>query len=87
VIFSRQSARKQFRWLCPWARQQPAAGSLELYYLKENIGEKYNLAESLPEKTHQLLGVLRRRRKSVNAPVPSRLNPRYDPEKVIKSKD
>jgi len=50
---------------------------LELYNLKEDVGEKTNLAKSNPEKTHQLLGLLEKWRKGTNAPVPTELNPFY----------
>lgn len=50
---------------------------LELYNLKEDIGEKNNLAKSNPEKTKELLGLLEKWRKDINAPVPSVLNPDY----------
>ena len=50
---------------------------LELYNLKEDIGEKNNLAKSNPDKTAQLLQLLETWRKETNAPVPSILNPDY----------
>ncbi len=50
---------------------------LELYNLKEDIGEKYNLADSNPEKLKELLTMLEKWRKEVGAPVPTELNPEY----------
>lgn len=53
---------------------------LELYNLKDDIGEKRNLAEVMPGKARQLHQRLIEWRKSVNAPVPTELNPDYDPK-------
>jgi len=55
-------------------------GTLELYNLKHDIGEQNNLAQKMPEKTRQLRDLLKNWRESVNAPVPSELNPRYNPD-------
>ena len=52
---------------------------LELYNLKDDIGENYNLAEKMPERTRQLHKLLKNWRKSVNAPVPTEQNPQYNP--------
>jgi arylsulfatase A-like enzyme len=54
-------------------------GRLELYNLKDDIGEQNNLAHKMPDKTRQLHGLLKQWRKSVNAPVPTELNPAYSP--------
>lgn len=54
-------------------------GRLELYNLKEDVGEKNNLAEKIPEKTKELHDLLKNWRRSVNAPVPTELNPEYNP--------
>lgn len=56
-------------------------GDLELYNLKEDIGEKNNLAETMPEKATALRKKLAAWRKSVNAKMPTR-NPQYNPEKA-----
>ena len=53
---------------------------LELYNLKEDIGEKNNLAEKMPDKAAALLEKLRKWRKSVKAELPT-LNPDFNPEK------
>jgi hypothetical protein len=47
-------------------------GKLELYDLKNDIGESRNLAVALPEKTKQLKDRLDRWRQEVNAPMPTR---------------
>lgn len=51
--------------------------NLELYNLKEDIGEKNNLAKTNPEKLNELLEILVRWRQEINAPVPKVLNPEY----------
>lgn len=53
------------------------ANDLELYNLKEDIGEKINLAKSNPGKTKELLGELEEWRKNTHAPVPNIVNPDY----------
>jgi len=53
---------------------------LELYNLRDDIGEKHDLAKVMPEKARQLHRRLVEWRKSVGAPVPSKPNPGYDPE-------
>lgn len=55
-------------------------GRLELYNLRDDIGEKSNLAEALPEKTRQLHRLLIDWRRSVEAPVPTDPNPDYAPD-------
>jgi arylsulfatase A-like enzyme len=54
-------------------------GRLELYNLKEDIGEQNNLAQKMPDKTRQLHERLKQWRRSVSAPVPTELNPAYSP--------
>jgi len=54
-------------------------GALELYNLKEDIGEKKNLANVMPEKTRALHELMLAWRKATNAPVPTKLNPKYQP--------
>ena len=54
-------------------------GRLELYNLREDIGEKNNLVKTMPEKAKQLNRLLVRWRKSVNALVPTEKNPLYAP--------
>jgi arylsulfatase A-like enzyme len=57
---------------------------LELYDLKEDIGEQNNLARKMPEKTRQLKEMLATWRSTVNAQILT-LNPNYDPQKARKS--
>ena len=54
--------------------------TLELYNLKDDIGEQNNLAVTMPAKTKQLHELLKNWRKSINAPVPTKRNPKYNPE-------
>ena len=54
-------------------------GRLELYNLRNDIGEKRNLAESQPEKLKELHKEMKTWRKHVAAPIPRTPNPRYDP--------
>jgi len=55
-------------------------GSLELYDLSKDISETNNLSTSLPEKTSELLSLLKEWQKEVNAefPIP---NPDFDPSR------
>ena len=55
-------------------------GHLELYNLEEDIGETNNLAAQMPGKAKNLHKKLLKWREKVNAPVPTELNPEYDPE-------
>ncbi len=52
---------------------------IELYNLKDDIGETKNLADERPDKVKELLENMRNWRKSINAPVPTEPNPLYDP--------
>jgi len=52
-------------------------GEFELYDLQNDVGERNNLAEAMPEKTMDLRKILYQWRKETAAPVPSRLNPEY----------
>ena len=60
-------------------------GGLELYNLKEDIGETENLIEAYPEKAKELHKKLNSWREKLEAPVPKQLNPGYD-EKFDKAK-
>jgi arylsulfatase A-like enzyme len=51
---------------------------LELYNLKEDIGEQHNLADTETAKREELLEILERWRNDTNAPVPVELNPEYE---------
>ncbi len=50
-------------------------GRLELYNLKEDLGETKNLAGSMPDKAKELHGKLVAWRKQVNAPMPKANDP------------
>ena len=54
-------------------------GRLELYNLKDDIGETANLVEKMPGKARELHQRLIAWRKRLNAPVPTEPNPQYDP--------
>jgi len=54
-------------------------GALELYNLKDDIGEQNNLVDTMPEKATELHTLMLDWRKKVNAPVPTELNPDYNP--------
>jgi len=53
---------------------------VELYNLKEDIGEQHNLAPEMPKKVDVLRARLHKWRKEVGAQMPTR-NPKYDPNK------
>ena len=55
-------------------------GVLELYDLKQDVSEKQNVADKYPDKTAQLYEQLNHWKKSTNAPIPTRLNPLYNPK-------
>jgi arylsulfatase A-like enzyme len=57
---------------------------IELYNLRDDIGEKNNLATAMPQKANELRAMLVRWRKSVNAPVPTARNPEFDPQSLTK---
>ena len=56
-------------------------GRLELYNLKRDIGEKNNLAKTMPDKAADLQQKLAKWRQSVGAKMPTP-NPDYDPAKA-----
>ena len=53
---------------------------VELYNLKDDIGEQHNLAETMPDKVEELRNRLHAWRTEVGAQMPTR-NPKYDPSK------
>jgi arylsulfatase A-like enzyme len=53
-------------------------GAVELYDLSQDRGERHDLAQALPEKTADLRRILNDWRLRIGAPVPSKLNPKYD---------
>jgi len=54
-------------------------GRLELYNLRNDIGETTNLATKMPEKTKELHNRMLAWRKELGAPVPTEKNPKFDP--------
>ena len=54
-------------------------GALELYNLADDISEQKNLVNTMPEKAAELHQLMLDWRKKVNAPVPTELNPEYNP--------
>ena len=56
-------------------------GQLQLFNLKEDLGEKHNLAKKMPKKTKELHEKLKAWRKSVGAQEMTP-NPNYDPSKT-----
>ena len=60
--------------------------AVELYNLKDDIGERNNLAEKDIAKRDELLDELLAWHKSVNAKLPSQPNPNYDPNATAKAR-
>ncbi|MEO0510834.1 MAG: sulfatase [Verrucomicrobiota bacterium] len=54
-------------------------GNLELYNLKDDISEKNDLSEKMPEQVAELHTKLKSWRSQLDAPVPTELNPEYKP--------
>ncbi len=52
-------------------------GKLELFNLKNDIGEQNDLSKKYPDKLKELKNDSLQWRKDTNAPVPTRLNPEY----------
>ncbi|MCF7863387.1 MAG: sulfatase [Kiritimatiellales bacterium] len=55
-------------------------GTVELYDLDDDIGERNNVAASHPEKAAELQALLKKWRAEAGAPVPTELNPKYNPD-------
>jgi len=55
-------------------------GKLELYNIEDDIGEKNDLSDTLPDKVKELHRILVEWRKDVGAPIPTQKNPQYDPK-------
>ena len=62
-------------------------GTLELYNTEKDISETKNLAKKMPEKTKELHETMLAWRKETEAPVPTKLNPAYDPKSAKQGKD
>jgi len=54
-------------------------GALELYNLADDTSEQNNLVDNMPDKAAELHQLMLDWRKEVNAPVPTELNPEYNP--------
>ncbi|MHC4110348.1 MAG: sulfatase [Planctomycetota bacterium] len=61
-------------------------GKVELYNLKDDISETNDLAKTKPKKAKELHILLVEWRKSVNAPVPTEKNPKYDLTALLRKK-
>jgi arylsulfatase A-like enzyme len=61
-------------------------GKVELYNLKDDISETRDLSKTRPAKAKELHELLVEWRKSVNAPVPTEKNPKYDPAARLRKK-
>ena len=60
-------------------------GRIELYNLKADTSEKNNLAATAPAKATELHEMLVKWRSDLHAPVPSRLNPEFDPSSLLRT--
>jgi len=64
-------------------------GRRELYNIVEDLSETKNLIADHPDKARELYETMLAWRKKVNAPVPTKLNPKYDPDwkaKLLKAR-
>ena len=67
-------------WVLDGGREKLATNhAVELYNLKDDIGERTDLANSNSAKRDELLDDLLEWQKSVNAPIPTKPNPDYAP--------
>jgi len=53
-------------------------GALELYNLRDDIGEEHDLSDAMPDKVRELQEAMDAWRVAVGADVPTELNPEYD---------
>lgn len=56
-----------------------SSNSVELYNLKDDLGEYHDLSSTHIAKRNELLGDLLAWHKSVDAPIPTEPNPQYSP--------
>jgi len=70
------SAMRQGKWKL---HEYFEEGTIELYDLEADLGERTNVAASHPEKAAALYRQLKQWREEMNAPVPTKLNPKYNP--------
>ena len=77
----------QEEWQLDGGRAKLASNhAVELYNLKDDIGERNDLANKEVAKRDELLDELLAWQKSINAPVPHHPNPKYDPNATGKGK-
>ena len=62
-------------------------GTLELYNTRKDISETKNLAKDMSAKVKEMHQVMLAWRKDTKAPVPTKLNPAYDPKSAKRIKD
>jgi len=73
--------KEDWKLLVQFARNKDLSDNLELYYLKNDIGESTNLAEKYPEKTKELHTLLFNHLRDAGAVLPVK-NPNYKPGAV-----
>jgi arylsulfatase A-like enzyme len=61
-------------------------GRLELYNLRDDLGEQKNLAAALPERVHEMHARLKAWREEVKAPMPQPRDPKKAPVEQLKKK-
>ena len=54
-------------------------GALELYNLADDIGEEQNLTKREAKRTAEMHSIMKAWRRATNAPVPTEMNPEFDP--------
>ena len=60
---------------------------VELYNLRNDVGETRDIAASLPQKRDELLSLLRQWQSATVAPIPREPNPNFDPSTIRKGKN
>ncbi|MEZ6065667.1 MAG: sulfatase [Planctomycetaceae bacterium] len=74
-------------WQLDGGREQlPTNNAVELYNMRDDIGEHHNLAAERPERRDELLNNLLEWHAAVDAQLPSNTNPRYAPDRRPKGK-
>ncbi|MCG8310118.1 MAG: sulfatase [Cytophagales bacterium] len=58
-------------------------GSLQLYNLKNDLGEKENLKDKYSKKTKELLKELKAWQKKTKAPIPNEINPLFEESSIL----
>lgn len=57
-------------------------GHFELYDLRNDLGEQYNLARQMPQKVTELSGLMNQWRTQLDVDLPLKPNPTYDPSTI-----